>query len=249
MSQRRKDWITIGVASAWAVAMVLLVMFLTDTLPGRVGSYHVRVLAPQVSSLTRASNVMIAGLPAGRVLSVKRQGGSAEVELELNKESAPLPRDSRFAVRLRTLVGENYIELYPGKSHDMLPSGSVLPLRQDLEYVEGDEILDTLQGQTRQRARQLIQGLGSGVDDRGPQLNRVVAGAAGTISGAGTVLQVLNGDRNRLARLIDDLGEVTRAVGARGAAVRSLARNARVTFQSIAERDDAVRALLDAMPP
>ena len=249
MTQRKKDWITIGVASGCGLAMLLLVLYLTSSLPGQVGSYRVRVLAPQVSSLTKASNVMVAGLPAGRVVSVTRKGSTAEAELALNKDSAPLPRDSRFGVRLRTLVGENYIEIYPGKSPDTLPNGSVLPERQDIQYVEGDEILNTLKGGTRQDARKLIRGVGAGVAGRGPQLNRVVAGAAGVIHGAGPVLQVLNQDRPRVARLIDDLGEVTRAVGERGAALRSLARNTRTTFRSIADRDSAVRSFIDEMPP
>jgi phospholipid/cholesterol/gamma-HCH transport system substrate-binding protein len=184
------------------------------------------------------------------VSSVDLEGKRAVIELAIDDAHAPLPRDTRFAVRLRTLIGETFVDLYPGRSGSGLADGAVLPMSsQAREYVDVEQILDVLKGDTRRRARRMIQGLGGGLDDRGPQLNDLLARLSGVVDRGAPVTKVLHSDRAQIARLVDQFGDVTRSLADRGDAIRGLARQGRTTFRAVAARDRALRATLDELPP
>jgi phospholipid/cholesterol/gamma-HCH transport system substrate-binding protein len=94
----------------------------------------------------------------------------------------------------------------------------------------------------------MVQGLGGAVAGRGQELNSLLGGAAGTVRASAPVTQVLAHDHTQVTRLTDELGQLTAAIGERGAAVTQLASAARTTFQSIAGRDQDLRAVLDKLP-
>src|SRR5439155_15061584 len=62
------------------------------------------------------------------------------------------------------------------------------------------------------------------------------------------VVRVLADDREQVGRLVQELGDISAAVGDRGAAVTQLGRQALVTFRAIGGRDQDLRRLLDELP-
>jgi phospholipid/cholesterol/gamma-HCH transport system substrate-binding protein len=240
---------TIGIALVVAVSWFGYWLYHAGAFPSLEGyTYHVNAIVPDAGTLGTGASVRIAGVQVGRVTSIQVDGAGAVIGLEINKDNAPLAADTRVAVRLRTLVGENYIQLYQGHAHTTLRDGATLPMTQADDYVQPDQILNALRGPTRQRARELIRGLGTAVDGRGPQLNQLLGGLSGTIQAASPVVSVLNHDRAQVARLIDSLGSLSAAVGQRGTALQNLARSANVSFQAIANRDQAVEQTLRQLP-
>lgn len=233
---------------AFATCVVLAWLLLSSALPSSGLEYRVKAVVDNVEGLAGGANVTIAGLKVGRVESVARRDGKGLIELTLQEGNGPIPEDSRFGVRLRTVVGENYLELYPGKSSTDLPSGGVLTQGAANEYVDVDEILDALRGKTRGRARDTLQSLGGAVEDRGDELNRTLGGAAGLIENAQAPLDALDDHRAQVSRLVDDLGAVTGAIGDRGTALRELVGNGLATTEAVAAQDDALRAMLDRLP-
>jgi phospholipid/cholesterol/gamma-HCH transport system substrate-binding protein len=225
-----------------------LLVYKGGGLPSLTAQYHVRALVPSAVAVSPRSRVTIAGIDAGKVLSVKRQGDAAVVDLQIDGSHSPVPADTRVAVRERTLVGEKYVELTPGTSHRTLPSGAILPMRQADDFVEVDQILSKLRGKTRQRARDTIQALGQAVDGRGQQLNRLVEGTSGTISDGAPVVHTLARDHRQLTRLVANVGDITAQIGNRGRALRSLANEMDATFRAVAGRDAALRSILDQLP-
>jgi phospholipid/cholesterol/gamma-HCH transport system substrate-binding protein len=229
----------------------LTVLLLSRGSPPSLGgrSYDLRLIVPSAVSVVPGSGVRIAGLEAGRVSSVDLAGRHAVLGLAIDDGQAPLPADTRFAIRLRTLIGETFVELYPGTSSQPLTDGAVLPAsRQTDQYVEVEQILDVLKGSTRERARQMIQGLGRGLQGHGPALNEFAASTAGVFDRLAPMMDVLHTDRAAVARLVDNLGAVSRSVADRGSAIRVLAREARVSFGAVASRDAALRDIIDALP-
>lgn len=211
--------------------------------------YEVHALVPTVAALGSGASVRIGGVRAGRVTKVEREGLGARISMDIDRARAPLAQDARVAVRLRTLIGENYVELAPGRSKTMLRDGATLSMSRADDYVEVDQVLSTLQGPTRERARQLMQNSGAALDGHGGQLNSIVRDASGAISdGFSPLGQVLHRDRRRLTSFVDDLGTLTRAVGERGDSIRLLARQGRTSFRAIAAQDRSVRTLLEQLP-
>ncbi|WP_205698806.1 MlaD family protein [Conexibacter sp. SYSU D00693] len=209
--------------------------------------YRVKAVLPSSSTLGKGAGVTIAGLRVGRVADVDRAPDGVGVTLELDPDHAPVTTDTRFGLRLRTLVGENYVELFPGRGAP-LPDGGVLPKAQAQRYVDVDEILESLRGPTRDRARAMLRGLGEGLDGEGRRLNRTVGGVSGFVAEATPIVGILHGKRRQLSRLVDELGQVTAAVGQRGDAVRELSTMARRTFRAVAARDQQLKATIDRLP-
>jgi phospholipid/cholesterol/gamma-HCH transport system substrate-binding protein len=190
----------------------------------------------------------MAGVQVGHVTDVKRTGSTARVTLDIDAKHSPLPVDSRIGVRLRTLIGENYASIYPGRSTVKLRDGGTLPLSQADDYVDVDEILSVLQGSTRESARRFIQGMGTGVKRRGPKLNAFLGGATGVAKNGVSLVDTVSRDRRQVSRLVENFGDVMRSIGDRGAAVGETARGLRGTFSAVAARDEALGETLDQMP-
>lgn len=242
---------------AWVVASVVVaagvlyaMLDFADGLPTVGDPYRVTAVLPTAVSLAPGATVSTAGIDIGKVVAIHRRGDGAAVELQIDDEHAPLPADTRVEVRLRTLLGENYVSLHRGSTRAAsLPDGAELPRRQAVEAVQLDEILSVLDKDGRADARRMIRGFGQGLEGGGARLNGVLEDASGEVRAASGVFDVLARNRVELSRFVDRFGQVYRAFEDRGAAIRALARDARTTVTRVGRRDAAVRALIDELQP
>jgi phospholipid/cholesterol/gamma-HCH transport system substrate-binding protein len=241
----RSHQLTVVLAVALATAFLT---FLAVNHFAPLQAYDLRAIVPSAQTLGPGATVRIAGLQVGRVTAVQQIGPDALLHLAIDKGQGPLPADTRVAVLLRTLVGESYVELYPGQSHTTLPSNSVLPLSQANQSVDVDQILSVLKGDTRSRAEQIVQGLGSAVGPRGPQLNQILGSTNQLVQNGAILDELLDVDRTHVARLVDNVGIVMRAIGQQGTGIESLASGLQVSAQSLAARDVALGQTLVQLP-
>jgi phospholipid/cholesterol/gamma-HCH transport system substrate-binding protein len=236
-----------------ASAMMLATLFGLAYAGGafRFGSdaYHIDAVLPTVSSLIPGARVTMAGAQVGQVASVSQRGNGAVVQLNITDRSVtPVPSDTRVALREVTPIGENYVQIMPGTSKRTLSSGATLPMSQSDQYVDVDQLMSVLQGSTTQKTRQLIEGLGAAVQNRGQYLNGTLAGVSNTFHPLANVVGVLNGDRSSVEQLSAELGNVAAAAGERGASIIALAHDGLQTFNAISSQDSALRATLDQLP-
>lgn len=210
--------------------------------------YEVRALVPRAGTVTPGSRVRIAGVVVGRVSEVQQADTGTRLSLQIDEKHTPLPSDTRTAIRIHTLVGENYVELRPGRSPQPLSDGGLLPMSQAIEDVDIDEVLSVFKGKNQEGARALLTSAGRGLRGRGDDLNDTVEQASGFITSAAPVTKVLDQRRRDVASLIDDLGRLMGTIGEREAGIRRLARGAKVTTAAIASRDEALRATLAELP-
>jgi phospholipid/cholesterol/gamma-HCH transport system substrate-binding protein len=243
----RNDIATVTIAIAFVVA-VLVGLMLWAGLWTTGSSYQVTAFVPDAKTLTPDAHVMIAGLEVGRVTSIRRNGLDAIVGLRIDNGPTPIPVDSRIAVRLRSLLGESYVEVFLGRSRQTIRNGGSLAVSQADDYVDLDQILSVLKGQTRTRAQQTIQALGGAVRDRGPQLNQVLGSGSNLITDALPVASTLAGQHDHVTQLVKNLDDVMASVSQRSTAIAQFARGMRVTFESIAARDSQLRDVLDLLP-
>jgi phospholipid/cholesterol/gamma-HCH transport system substrate-binding protein len=233
-----------------AFAFLLTLLYLGHGLPSTTSSYELKAVLPTSAALAPGARVTMAGADVGTVRGVQRRGAGALVDLRIDDHRVtPLPVDSTVQLRSRTPVGENYVSIRPGRSGRRLASGASLPMSQAGEYVDVDQILTVLQGRSRDDARRLLQGLGGALRGRGPQLHTVLGQSARALHDGAEVVHVFDNDRAQISQLVEQLGDVTRAVGERGDAIRRLSADGLTTFRAIARRDSSLRAFLDALPP
>jgi virulence factor Mce-like protein len=142
-----------------------------------VPSYRISVEVPNAGTLVPNNDVRIGGVRVGSVESiepVQHEDGSvtAKVDLRLDKDVEPLPKDSSVIVRSRSALGLKYLEINKGKSSQGYAEGSIVPLKAaHPKPVEIDEFLGTFDAKTRRAARANLVAFGDAFAGRGPDLN------------------------------------------------------------------------------
>jgi virulence factor Mce-like protein len=210
--------------------------------------YRVQVDFAEAAQLSDTADVRIAGVTVGRVRKTRLHGDRTRATMEIRPEFAPLPRDTRAILRLKTLLGETYVELTPGrKSTVPLADNSVLPRGQVQPTVELDEVLRVLDPPTRRGLQRFLKGVAAGVDRRGPDLNAALGNLQPVAGQTKDLLAVLDSQRGAVRRLVADTGAVFDALGQRQGELRGLVTAGDRVLASTARRDaelaDTVRIL------
>jgi phospholipid/cholesterol/gamma-HCH transport system substrate-binding protein len=79
-----------------------------------------------VSGLDKEAEVLIAGVPVGRVDRLDLEDDVARVTLRIEDPAVRIPVDSVAAIRSRGLLGEKIVEILPGRSPELIEGGGVL---------------------------------------------------------------------------------------------------------------------------
>jgi phospholipid/cholesterol/gamma-HCH transport system substrate-binding protein len=114
--------------------------------------YELKAMFRDVQNLKPRSPVRIAGVDVGKVTKVEpKDGGAAEVTMELRDDALPLRDDARAQIRSRIfLEGNFFVDIKPGSpSAGELDDGSTLPVTQTASTVTLPEILDVLDSDVR----------------------------------------------------------------------------------------------------
>jgi virulence factor Mce-like protein len=143
-----------------------------------VPSYRISVEVPNANTLVPGNDVRIGGVQVGFVESVEPvqnpQTGAvhAKVDLKLNKNVDPLPKDSSVIVRSKSALGLKYLEINKGTAKQGYPEGAVLPLNAAHPHpVEIDTVLNIFDRATRHAAQQNLVAFGDALAGRGADLN------------------------------------------------------------------------------
>jgi phospholipid/cholesterol/gamma-HCH transport system substrate-binding protein len=132
------------------------------------------------NGLNIGSPVRIAGVNVGKVESVSAIGGpyghgkqAADVTMEIDSAAQPIFRNATFDIRPRIfLEGNFFVDIHPGTPQaPAVPSGYVFPVAAGTEPVQLDQLLSSLQANTRQSLQTLIQQYGEAVKIGGPSYN------------------------------------------------------------------------------
>ena len=235
------------------------------------GAWELRAVVGQATELGPRSPVRVAGVEVGKVKEVEAgPGGSAVVTLALEDEALPIHEDATLKVRPRIfLEGNFFVDLRPGSpGSPTVDEGHTLPLAQTAAPVQLDQILSTLQQDSRANLKLLLHALGEGLDDGGAQgLNEAWAasdeaftqGAIAAESFRGTDDADLpefleSGGRaaeavartRRLPQLVEGLNRSLRALASRRT---ELAESLPELDRLLAEADPALDALNESFAP
>ena len=85
-------------------------------MPLKAKSYRVDMPFDEASQLAVESDVRISGVSVGKVKAIElSDDGLADATIEIDAKFAPIPSDTRAILRQKTLLGETYVELTPGR--------------------------------------------------------------------------------------------------------------------------------------
>lgn len=235
--------------SCFGLLLFLWVQFGGST-PLKPKGYRITVDVPEAATLADQADIRIAGVPVGKVVGLERIGAKTRATLQLQPRYAPLPRDVRATLRFKTLLGETFIELTPGRpDRGLIPEGGRIPTAAVLPTTEVDEVLSTFDPATRRALRGWVTGWSAGVRDRSQDIQGSIAALEPLAREGGDVLAHLDRQDRALRALVRNSGTVFRTIGARTAARRELVTSSEQLFASTAARDDELRATLEAVAP
>jgi len=140
-------------AGVLALATILLLAYFGFTKANPFSNpYELHAMFRNVQNLKPRSPVRIAGVEVGKVTKVERkEGGAADVTMELKDDALPVHDDARAQIRSRIfLEGNFFVDIEPGSpSAGDLDDGSTLPVTQTASTVTLPDILDVLNSDVR----------------------------------------------------------------------------------------------------
>ena len=213
------------------------------------GGYLVRAEFADASGLSKDSAVKIGGVTGGIVDSIAlTPRDTAIVTMTLNHGAAPIGAGATAAIRPVNLLGENYVDLAPGNMRAAVPSGTTISLARTSHGVALDDVLATLDPDTRLRLRILINEAGVALDGHGADFNALLAQLPPTLSQAQTLLSGLGEDNHVLQELISRSDRVVTAMNGKAPDLQQLVDHAASTLQAVANRRAQLGATVHDAP-
>lgn len=196
---------------AVTVMVVILAVFLAynanSGLPF-VPSYRLAAELPNADQLVAGNEVRVGGVRVGLIESIEplqHPDGSvsARLDLKLDADLDPLPRDSTMTVRQRSALGLKYLEITKGSSAEGYPQGATLPLAAaHPEPVDLDQLLSTFDEPTRVAIQANLFEFGNALAGRGPDLNAALGDLPAVVRVLRPVAENLSSPRTGLERFI-----------------------------------------------
>lgn len=176
----------------------------------------------------QGQTVRISGVQIGEVGGVTLKNGVAVVQMNIEQKYKNLiHKDASVLLRPKTGLDDMFLEVDPGTSSAPLaPAGYTIPVSNTNPPVDPDEILSSLDADTRQYLELLVNGAGQGLQAPGGS--------------------ELAGVLERFLPTHQDLARLNSVVAERGAALRSLIHSLRVLNAAMATKRVQIVQLIDA---
>ena len=221
------------------------------------GVYRISADLEDAAGLVPGNEVRVAGIKIGSVTSISLEDNAARVEMEIGRDIR-IPEEARLEVKLKTLLGQKFVELQIPRSfltaasgagdpttatQAFLSEGDVIPKSQTrIPYeiyqaaTEGTKVLEEID---KESLRRLIQVLGQTVDVSKEEIRRALE----SLNEAGEVLAPKGPEIRRLLR---STRRVTRTLAEGGADIEGILAEGADVFGVLAERRATTSSLLAA---
>jgi virulence factor Mce-like protein len=233
--------VLIGAATILVVLVAVFLAYNANRGLPFVPTYKLRAELPSAANLVVGNDVRIGGSRVGFVDGItaeRREDGAsiAVLDLTLEREVDPLPRDSTLIVRPRSALGLKYVEITRGSSSEGFEDGATIPLASATPVpVEFDEVLNMFDDDTREAAAANTSGFGDAFAGRGESINTAIGALRPLLRDVIPVAQNLAAPETDLRRFFDELGDAAAIVAPAAEAQAELFVNLDTTFSALRE--------------
>ncbi len=215
--------------------------------------FTIHAVVPSSNDLRPNSLVRIAGVNVGKVSSVESVNGSqaSEVTMTIDDNGQPLHSDATFWIRPRIfLEGNFFVDVSPGSPNaPVVKSGHVFPLQQTRLPVQLDQVLGSLQANTRQNLQILLKEYGNAVYQAGPAFGRSVQYWLPAYKYSAIVEHDLLGlQPHDLSNAIYEQGNVSASFNAHPQALQSLITDFNTTALALARQSGNLQSTVAQLP-
>ena len=201
----------------------------------------------------QGQTVRVAGVEVGKIAGVEPKNGVAVVTMNLNRDmidnhTLDIRSDATAQLRPRTGLKDMFIEFDPGTSGRRLKENDTLPVQNSEPDVDPDEILSSLDTDTRSYLQLLIAGLGKGFAGHGKDLNAIFKALGPTYVDLQRVSKAIAVRRHELSRLVHNYGDLTNTLANRDSDVRRLIEASNATLSAFAQENLNISLAVAKLP-
>jgi phospholipid/cholesterol/gamma-HCH transport system substrate-binding protein len=258
----RTDFLAIAGLALAAVAVAAYILAHQPAFTLFRSYYTVRAAFQNAAAVTsgQGQSVDIAGVQVGEIGGVQLQGGRAIVTMKIYTKYAPIYKNASVLLRPRTPLKDMYLSLDPGTPDaGRVPNNGMLGAASTQPTVDLDQILNSLDADTRSYLLLLLAGGGQAFRDPGNAGPAPSAKAVADLTGTFKRFAPLNRDTETftsllsqrsvdIRRAINGLQQVTRALGGVDGRLTSLINSSNTNFQAISSQDVALEDALTLLP-
>lgn len=257
ISFRERNPVVVGIISIVLITTGIYLAFSINRFEGLRGVYLLRADLEDAAGLQAGNEVRVAGVKVGQVTDIELVPGAARITMEV-KEDTRLPAETRLEVKLKTLLGQKFIDLQlprayleaasgggdpSGATDRYLADGALIPKSQTSipfeihqAATEGTAVLEEID---KRALRRMIGVLAGTAETSADELGRLFV----SVNKAGEVLRVHNDDIRALVR---DAARVTGTLGASDQEIENILSRSAELLEVLADRRANTSSLLEA---
>ncbi len=221
------------------------------SVPLQPKGYRANVSFKDATQLADQADVRVAGVTVGKVVQKELDpaGNRTIATLEIEPKYAPLREGAKAALRLKTLLGETYVELTLGpKSAKAIKEDGTLATTQVADAVDFDEFLQTFDKPTRKIFQEWQASLAKATDGREEDINNSLGNLPTFVENAQSVVDILNKRRETLGSLVRETGQTFEAVTRNEGALQNLIVDNATTFRTLSDKRERLAETIVAFP-
>ena len=199
----------------------------------------------------QGQTVNINGVKVGEITEVDVEDGRAIVTMSIRSEYGGLIKtDATMLPRPRTGLQDMVIEVDPGTDEEQIGEGETVPLTQTATQVQPDEVLATLDADTRAYLKLLINDGGRAFrGDNGIALSQGLRRFEPFARDIARINSLLSERRRNIASSIHNFGEITGALADNDEELAQFVDSSNAVLGAFANQEQAIRESLQELPP
>jgi phospholipid/cholesterol/gamma-HCH transport system substrate-binding protein len=239
---------TLFALSSFAACLYLWMAF-GGSSPLKPRGYQLHIAFPEATQLASQSDVRISGVNIGKVVKLDPSENRTDATLEIKPEFAPIPVNTKAMLRVKSLLGETYVELTPGNRKGRnVPDGGTLNPGQVSSTVELDEILSTFDAKTRKAFQTWMEAQAEAVRGRGADINAVFGRLPGLVDKLNELTATLDSQQAATTKAVAQTGEVFDALSEREGQLRGLVTDSERLFALTSSRNEKLGQIVRELP-
>jgi phospholipid/cholesterol/gamma-HCH transport system substrate-binding protein len=197
--------------------------------------------------------VNVAGVNVGEITGTSLSNGQGIIHMELKPSQLPAPhrlyRNASAVLFPNTPLKDMEVDIDPGTPNaGVMPQGGTIPVGQTTVPVDSDELLDSLDNDTRTWFSSLITDLNEGTAGRGQDIKRILQSLGPTSAQLRQIGDLLAARRYELAQIVHNLGTLTKAISVKDGQLRTVVQAGDQTVGALASQDVALRQAISRLP-
>lgn len=192
----------------------------------------------------------VAGVKVGQITSATLRNGRSVVKMTIDPgKLRHVYANATATLFANTPLQDMEINISPGgPPAPLLKDGAVIPLANTQVPISSDQLLHSLDADTRDYFTALVAGIGGGLKDRGMDLRALLRSLGPTSRQVRELADALAARRVQLTRLVHNLSVLAVAAGRKDNQIARIVTAGNATLASLSAQDQALSQSLGLLP-